>query len=236
MANILIVEDEKKLADFLHRGLEGEGYCCDWVATVDELLSRLNGDTYDLILLDRMLGDADTIDYLTHIRQKQPQVMILVLTALHEIEDKVEGLHAGADDYLGKPFDFDELLARILALLRRTKNFIKDDSEILEQGVLQINIESQRILLNKSQVGLTQLEFRLLKLFLSNPEKVLTRERILSKIWGTNSDPMTNIVDVYIRRLRKKLSESAALPQDSGEIFIETVRGAGYRLGSCNLQ
>ena len=234
MTSILIVEDEQKVANFLYRGLKNEGFVCQWVETGSDMFTALDHDEYDLILLDRLLATTtDTIDLLPQIKQKHPSAMILMLTALHDIEDKVSGLRAGADDYLGKPFDFDELLARVEALVRRNQKEEKNHQE-LTQGHLRIQAEAQRVWVDEREVDLTQLEFQLLRYFLTNPDKVLSRERILNKVWGNTSDPMTNIVDVYIRRLRKKIiGENTSNAYDANDRYIQTLRGVGYRLGPC---
>ncbi len=167
------------------------------------------------------------------IREQQSNTMVLMLTALHDIEEKVQGLRAGADDYLGKPFDFDELLARLEALLRRS-NSAGNAPQILSQGKLKMHLDVQRVWLGDREMDFTHLEFQMLRYFLSNPDTVLSRERILNKVWGNMSDPLTNIVDVYIRRIRKKLSESVPIQDgDNTEDFIQTIRGSGYRLGKC---
>ena len=233
MTSILIVEDEEKVANFLFRGLKNEGFDCRWVANEHEMFSALVPDTYDLILLDRLLATTDTINLLPQIKQKQTDAMILMLTALHDIEDKVSGLRAGADDYLGKPFDFEELLARVEALVRRNQTEEKHSQE-LTHGLLRIQLDAQRVWVADREIEFTQLEFQLLRYFLSNPDKVLSRERILNKVWGNTSDPMTNIVDVYIRRLRKKLLDDKEFSSPGAtEKYIQTLRGVGYRLGSC---
>ena len=233
MTSILIVEDEEKVANFLFRGLKNEGFECEWVANEQDLFAALSQDTYDLILLDRLLGVIDTIDLLPQIKHKQPNAMILMLTALNDIEDKVSGLRAGADDYLGKPFDFEELLARVEALARRNQTNEQNPQE-LSQGHLRIHVDAQRVWVADGEVDLTQLEFQLLRYFLANPDKVLSRERILNKVWGNTSDPMTNIVDVYIRRLRKKIAERQnSSDVDTSDRYIQTLRGVGYRLGPC---
>lgn len=232
MATILLVEDEHKLASFLLRGMAAEGYDCDWVATSERFFSTMGSQPYQLILLDRLVQDIDTLDHLPLLKKKHPNAMILMLTALQDIDDKVSGLQAGADDYLGKPFDFDELLARVAALLRRSAGG-DTASTTLSCGDLTLNSESQRVWLAEQEVELTHLEYQLLKCFLINPNAVLSRERILNKVWGSLADPLTNIVDVYIRRVRKKLTEGGAAAGQSyhNESFIETVRGSGYRLG-----
>lgn len=234
MTNILVIEDEKKLANFLLRGLSNEGYHCEWVSLYSEILARVERCDCEVILLDRLMQSNDTLDLISSIRERQPKAMILMLTALHGIEQKVLGLRAGADDYLGKPFDFDELLARVEAVLRRSTIVEEPQQQSLLKGLLKMHVDAQRVWVADTEVELTQLEFQILRYFLTNPNSVLSRERILSKVWGSMSDPLTNIVDVYIRRIRKKLTR--ALPQSSAEItdsFVETVRGAGYRLGAC---
>ena len=236
MINILVVEDEKKLANFLLRGLSNEGYHCDWVGLYAEVLPHIARSDCDVILLDRLMQNQDTLDLVPKIREHKPQVMILMLTALHDIEQKVLGLRAGADDYLGKPFDFDELLARVEALLRRANSDNESASfnHELRQGLLTMQVSAQRVWVAEDEVELTQLEFQVLRYFLNNPNTVLSRERILSKVWGSMSDPLTNIVDVYIRRIRKKLAAAAVKHRaEAAESFIETIRGAGYRLGHC---
>lgn len=235
MATILLVEDEHKLASFLLRGLAAEGYDCDWIDSSERFLSEIGIQQYELILLDRLVQDIDTLDYLPLVKKKQPNAMILMLTALQDVDQKVIGLQAGADDYLGKPFDFDELLARVTALLRRGGHQ-DGPTQQLSRGYLTLNTESHRVWLNQQEVELTHLEYQLLKCFLSNPDSVLSRERILNKVWGSLADPLTNIVDVYIRRVRKKLSEASEGQQLAchNESFIETVRGSGYRLGKGN--
>lgn len=232
MSNILLVEDEKKLAGFLLRGLASEGYDCHWIDTSERFLSEIGAQPYELIILDRIVQNIDTLDCMTLIKKKQPNALILMLTALHDVDQKVIGLQAGADDYLGKPFDFDELLARITALLRRGGHH-HGQAQQLELGCLVLNTENHRVWLSEQEVELTHLEYQLLKCFLSNPDSVLSRERILNKVWGSLADPLTNIVDVYIRRVRKKLSDIAKIQQLNvhNESFIETVRGSGYRLG-----
>lgn len=238
MKKILVVEDEAKLASFLTRGLQAEGYDCIWVAQAQDILPQVSNQHFALVILDRLMQGQDNINLVPQLRQLQPEAMILVLTALHDIDDKVDGLKAGADDYLGKPFDFDELLARIEALLRRTeRNTCSNTSHKIEQGGLTLSPDSQRVWVFAQEVELTHLEFALLRYFLSNPDRVLSRERILSKVWSTTTDPMTNIVDVYIRRLRQKLTlaAQASEPNIGGEHFIQTLRGTGYRLGRCQL-
>ncbi|WP_290538026.1 response regulator transcription factor [Alcanivorax sp.] len=218
---ILIVEDEERLASFLFRGLKAEGYFCD-VATDGEkaLQTCLSGD-YDLVILDRMLPKKDGMYVLTKIKEKKPETKVLMLTALDDTEDRILGLRSGADDYLGKPFDFEELLARIEALSRR---FSQHAEDLLKSGDVVMDVDQRLVWKNNIVVKMTQMEFDLLRYFLTNQGKVLSREKILSRVWSNSEDPMTNIVDVYIRRIRVKLNDDGS--------FIETVRGVGYRISN----
>jgi|TARA_R100000655_G_scaffold80016_1_gene119435 two-component system OmpR family response regulator len=218
---ILIVEDEERLASFLFRGLKAEGYFCD-VATDGEkaLQACLSGD-YELVILDRMLPKKDGMYVLTKIKEKKPETKVLMLTALDDTEDRILGLRSGADDYLGKPFDFEELLARIEALSRR---FSQHAEDLLKSGDVVMDVDQRLVWKNNIVVKMTQMEFDLLRYFLTNQGKVLSREKILSRVWSNSEDPMTNIVDVYIRRIRVKLNDDGS--------FIETVRGVGYRISN----
>ena len=218
---ILIVEDEERLASFLFRGLKAEGYFCD-VATDGEkaLQACLYGD-YELVILDRMLPKKDGMYVLTKIKEKKPETKVLMLTALDDTEDRILGLRSGADDYLGKPFDFEEPLARIEALSRR---FAQHAEDLLKSGDVVMDVDQRLVWKNNIVVKMTQMEFDLLRYFLTNQGKVLSREKILSRVWSNSEDPMTNIVDVYIRRIRVKLNDDGS--------FIETVRGVGYRISN----
>lgn len=220
---ILIIEDEKRLADFLQKGLSSEGYTCRLAYDGETGLEMaLNGND-DVIILDRMLPRKDGLAVLHELRQQRPEVRVLMLTALAETDDKILGLRTGADDYLGKPFDFEELLARIDALGRRGGNGNSTSQQLLA-GNLCLDLQAYTAQVAEKPLELTQIEFELLRLFLQNPTHALSRERILNRVWGDSKDPLTNIVDVYIRRLRVKLEDAEAT------IKIDTVRGVGYRL------
>jgi len=197
------------------------GYFCD-VATDGEkaLQACLYGD-YELVILDRMLPKKDGMYVLTKIKEKKPETKVLMLTALDDTEDRILGLRSGADDYLGKPFDFEELLARIEALSRR---FAQHAEDLLKSGDVVMDVDQRLVWKNNIVVKMTQMEFDLLRYFLTNQGKVLSREKILSRVWSNSEDPMTNIVDVYIRRIRVKLNDDGS--------FIETVRGVGYRISN----
>ncbi|RKT45781.1 response regulator transcription factor [Thiocapsa rosea] len=221
--NILLVEDEARVADFVQRGLKAEGWSVS-VAPTGELALVMIADAYfDVIVLDLMLPGISGQDVCRRLRAKKNRTPILMLSALADVEDRVAGLRMGADDYLPKPFDFDELMARIEALARRSVGFEESASapHVLTSGALSFDTRSLEVRCGDTPINLTPKERDLVKLFLGNPRKIFSRERILSTLWGINEDPQTNVVDVYIGRLRKKLGPC-------GEP-IETVRGAGYR-------
>ncbi len=218
--NILIIEDEQRLADFLVRGLRAEGHVCEVAGDGEQGLKLALAGDHDLVLLDRMLPQRDGLSVLNAIKSRRPELRVLMLTALDEIDDRVLGLRSGADDYLGKPFDFEELLARIEALGRR-ETASKGDLSLALHGI-RLDLEARQAWAGERALKLTQIEFDLLILFMRQAGKALSRERILSRVWGQTENPMTNIVDVYVRRLRVKLDDEAGA-------LIETVRGVGYR-------
>lgn len=221
--NILLVEDEARVADFIHRGLKAEGWLVSVAPDGETGLSMAAEADFDVIVLDLMLPGIDGQDVCRRLRAKGNFTPILMLTALADIEDRIAGLRIGADDYLPKPFDFEELLARIEALARRAGAYraSPDGEHVLAVGTLAFDTRSLQAKSAGEPVELTPKEREILKLFLSNPGKIFSRERILSTVWSVYEDPQTNVVDVYIGRLRKKLGEAGSA--------IETVRGAGYR-------
>ncbi|PRO68807.1 response regulator transcription factor [Alteromonas gracilis] len=219
---ILIADDEAPLLRFLSRGLSAEGFECVEESALHNLVTRIRHESPSIIVLDRMFGDEDSVELLPAIKSLPNAPMVLLLTAVDEVRERVNGLKQGADDYLCKPFDFDELLARITALGRRVTN-VPAANEGLSVGPLFIDDESRIATLNDVEISLTKLEYDMLYYFAENAEKVLSRERILSRVWRSHADPLTNVVDVYISRLRQKL-------QASNSIVIETLRGNGYRL------
>ena len=219
---ILIADDEAPLLRFLSRGLSAEGFECVEESALHNLVTRIRHESPSIIVLDRMFGDEDSVELLPAIKSLPNAPMVLLLTAVDEVRERVNGLKQGADDYLCKPFDFDELLARITALGRRVTN-APAANEGLSVGPLLIDDESRIATLNDVEISLTKLEYDMLYYFAENAEKVLSRERILSRVWRSHADPLTNVVDVYISRLRQKL-------QASNSIVIETLRGNGYRL------
>jgi DNA-binding response OmpR family regulator len=218
---ILLIEDESKIADFVERGLSAEGYA---VTVADDGLKgealALSGD-FDLILLDVLLPGKNGFEILGEIRNREIAVPVIMLTALGETEDKVRGLEGGAIDYVSKPFSFEELLARIRAQLRRPDAVSADRIEV---GDLLLDLKTRRVTKGERDVDLTSREFELLAYLMRHPDQVLSRTQLLNGVWGYDYDPGTNVLEVYIGYLRKKLA-------DEGEDgSIDTVRGAGYRL------
>ena len=222
--NILLADDEKPLLNFLERGLKAEGYLCHKIDNLHEVLPYIKKNTPDLVILDRLFGSEDSLTIIDSIKSLPSSPMILMLTALDEVGERVQGLKEGADDYLCKPFDFDELLARITALSRRKDQPSDQNKNILSIGKLTIKLDERMAHLNDKEVSLTKIEYDLLLYLAENQMKVLSRERIISRVWQSHADPQTNIVDVYISRLRRRL-------ESDPEIAIQTLRGNGYRFG-----
>jgi DNA-binding response OmpR family regulator len=225
---VLVVEDEPRVADFLARGLRAEGYLVDIARDGREGLDMALGGEYGVLLLDRMLPRLGGREVCLALRQAGNATPLLMLTAMDSLEDKVDGLHIGADDYLTKPFAFEELLARLAALIRRARPGQPDggrQDRTLRFAGIALDREARTVTRSGQRVELTAKEMALLELLMARPGRVLSRERILSQVWGTAEDPLTNIVEVYVRRLRRKLEEDLGAPP-----VIVTVRGHGYRL------
>lgn len=220
---ILIIEDESRVADFLRRGLSAEGHFCVIAVDGHEGLALAQQGDFDFILLDLMLPGIHGLEVCQQLRMNRIETPLLMLTALDGTENIVTGLRLGADAYMTKPFEFDELLAHIEALSRRVKGGTVEDT-CLRAGVVVFDRSSLRVSLDGETIAMTAKELAILELLMSNPDTLFSRERILSNVWGLHMDPLTNIVDVYIGKLRKKLSRGE---EDS---LIETVRGLGYRL------
>ncbi len=221
--NILIIEDDARVADFLSRGLRAEGYRVQHARTGSDGLQLAREGEHALLLLDVMLPGMTGLELCQTLRAECNHVPILMLTALSDVDDRVAGLRLGADDYLTKPFAFEELLARIEALLRRGREQ-RTVATVLEVADLVLDRERMQVTRAGKPITLTAKELAFLELLMSAPGRLYSRERILSNVWGANEDPLTNIVDVYIRRLRSKIDEGHDLP------LLKTVRGLGYRL------
>ncbi|MGJ7493740.1 response regulator transcription factor [Variovorax sp. RT4R15] len=221
--NILVVEDDMRVADFLLRGLRAEGYRVQLARTGPEGLELARNSDLSLLLLDLMLPGLSGLELCQTLRAEGHHVPVLMLTALSETEDKVSGLRLGADDYLTKPFAFEELLARIEALLRRGREQ-RPRATTLQVADLVLDRERMQVTRADKLVPLTAKELAFLELLMTAPGRVYSRERILSNVWGTNEDPLTNIVDVYVSRLRAKVDDGHSVQ------LLKTVRGVGYRL------
>jgi DNA-binding response OmpR family regulator len=219
--HILIVEDEEGVASFLSKGLREEGFRISRAADGHTGLQAAMDPEVDLVLLDVRLPFMNGVDVARALRLHRPFIPILMLTAMDTVEDRVTGLRAGADDYLGKPFEFDELLARIEGLLRRRRSSLPTLSAVA--GRLRIDPVSRVVSWDGQDVELTRLEYRLLSFFVARQEETLSRDEILEAVWESAADRESNVVDVYVRYLRKKLEDVGCPP------VLESVRGVGYR-------
>jgi heavy metal response regulator len=216
---ILVAEDEKKIARLIQKGLTEQGYAVDLCHRGDDALTMASTEPYDAVILDIMLPGRDGLSVLRQLREKKISVPVMFLTARGEVSERIEGLDLGADDYLAKPFAMDELIARLRALLRRVTG---EKLSFYRIGDLTMNLVSREVTRNTRRVDLTTREFNLLEYFMRTPGQVFTRTQIHERVWEYHFDPGTNLVDVYIQRLRRKIDdgESAKL--------IQTVRGVGY--------
>ncbi len=218
-ANILVIEDDPVITEFLITGLRYEGYQVSASNIGKEGQEMILQDIFDLVILDIMLPDISGFDICHNVRSLGNNIPILMLTVKKDVSDRVKGLNSGADDYLTKPFSFDELLARIRALLRRSGHI--SEREILQSGNIKLNTETHEVHLAERPINLTPTEFSLLELFMRHPHKVFTRETLLNRVLGYNYDGGTNIIDVHISHLRKKLEDSKAN-------LIRTIHSVGY--------
>jgi DNA-binding response OmpR family regulator len=218
---ILVVEDSRRLAGIIKRGLLGEGYAVDNAYDGEEAEYMAETTPFDVIVLDIMLPKKDGIAVCRDLRAKGVNIPILMLTAKDSVEDKVTGLDSGADDYLVKPFAFAELLARLRALLRRE---VLPKTQKLQVGDLALDPQNREVWRDGSRVDLTAKEYAILEYFLRHPNAVVTRTMLGESVWNYEFDGISNIIDVYVRRLRRKID------LDGRDSLIQTVRGAGYRL------
>jgi two-component system OmpR family response regulator len=218
---ILVVEDEVKLAGLLRRGLREEGLAADVARTGDDAIWMARATEYDAIVLDVMLPGADGFEVCRRLREAGTWSPVLMLTARDAVEDRVAGLDAGADDYLTKPFSFAELLARLRALVRRPP---LERPTVLEVGDLRLDPAAHRVWRGETEVQLSAKEFALLEVFMRRPGEVLSRFHLLEHCWDHGYENRSNVVDVYVRYLRRKID------RPFGRASLETVRGAGYRL------
>jgi DNA-binding response OmpR family regulator len=218
---ILLVEDERNMASFIKRGLEEERYVVDIAPNGEKALFLAEINSYDLIILDVILPDTTGFIICKDLRAKKIDTFILMLTACDDVKDKVLGLEIGADDYLAKPFDFDELLARITALLRRKR---LDKSPVLKVADLELNQLTHRIIRAKREIILTGKEYSLLEYLMLHVNQVVTRTEISEHVWNEDFDSLTNVIDVFINRLRNKIDRGFK------KKLIHSLRGTGYIL------
>ncbi|TSA57468.1 DNA-binding response regulator [bacterium] len=218
---ILVVEDERRLCNIIKRGLIEEGYAVDSAYDGEDGGYLAESTPYDLIILDIMLPKKDGIEVCQELRKKKVNIPILMLTARDTVEDRIKGLDAGADDYLVKPFAFNELLARIRALLRREG---RSKTPRLQVGDLIMDTLTREVWYGERNIELTSKEYVVLEYFMRHPNMVITRTMLEEHAWDYDFDSVSNLIDVYIRRLRRKIDEN------SKTSLIQTVRGAGYRL------
>jgi two-component system copper resistance phosphate regulon response regulator CusR len=217
MNRILIVEDEQKIASFIERGLKAAGYSTRLVRDGDSALALARGGQFDLMILDLGLPRQDGLEVLRALREEGRQIPVVILTARSSVNEVVIGFEGGADDYITKPFSFDELLVRVRARLRPER---RAEPTVLRAGDAELNLRTRQASIDGEPVELSAREFALAEAFFSHPGQVLSREQLLSGVWGYDYDPGSNIVDVYVGYLRRKL----------GKDRIVNVRGMGYRL------
>lgn len=218
---ILLVEDETEIGELIKNGLEKEGFVLDYCQDGDSGMEHAMTRSYDAIVLDVMLPGRSGLEILKVIRAGHNNVPVIIITARGETEDRIEGLDLGADDYLPKPFFVEELIARLRAIWRRSS---ETGMSVLSVGTLSANLMKREVVRSGVQIEMTPKEFSLLAFLMRAPGRVLTRTQILEQVWGYHFDPGTNLVDVYIRRLRSKIDIEEGVP------LIETLRGVGYRM------
>lgn len=220
MISILVVEDEKKVSALVQQGLQEAAYFVETADSPSMAREKIQSQNFDLIILDVMLPQMSGMDFAKELRSNNFNGFILMLTALATTKDKIMGLDSGADDYLVKPFEFEELLARVRALIRRKH----DDKAQLRNGDLQMDLISRSVTRNGTKIDLTTKEFTLLEFMMRNIDKVVDRNAIARQVWGTDFDPDSNVIDVYINHLRKKID--SPFPNK----ILKTVVGQGYVL------
>jgi two-component system copper resistance phosphate regulon response regulator CusR len=215
---ILVIDDEPRILGFLARGLEAEGFAVDVADTGPDALRCVRGNAYDLVLLDLLLPGVDGLTVLQELHRDCPDLPVMIVSARSDLPTKLRGFGLGASDYLSKPFSFEELVARVRVAVRHRR---VDGDQMLQVGALVLDVARREARIGSHAAQLSDREFRLLHHLVEHPGEVISRERLLSEVWGYHFDPGSNVVDVCVRRLRKKLGAQAP---------IETVRHAGYRL------
>ena len=217
MSRILIVEDEARIASFVEKGLRANGFATEIAADGEAALTRMRVGTFDLVILDLGLPDRDGLDVLRDVRAHHAGLPVVILTARDSVRDTVVGLEGGADDYITKPFRFEELLARVRVRLRGER---AAEPTVLRNGDVVLDLRTRQVVVEGKALDLSAREFALAEVFFRHPGQVLSREQLLSQVWGYDFDPGSNVVDVYVGYLRKKL----------GKGRVVSVRGMGYRL------
>lgn len=220
--HVLVVEDDERVAGHVVKGLKGEGWLVDHVADGRQALFQVAAETYDVIVLDRMLPNVDGLKILQTMRASGDSTPVLILSALGDVDNRVKGLRAGGDDYLAKPFAFSELLARVEALSRR-KGVVQETTE-LSLADLEMNLLTRSVTRRGQAIELTTREFSLLEYLLRNAGRVVSRSMLLEAVWDYNFDPQTNIIDQHVSRLRQKIDKDFDPP------LLQTIRGMGYSL------
>ena len=223
---ILVIDDDKTIQLMIKSVLKKNGYDVTSVELGKEGRELAAEESFDCIILDMRLPDMDGMEVLKYLRDHKILTPLLILSARDGVESKVKGLHSGADDYLTKPFDFNELLARIEAITRRTIDKVEGQSEIYKAGELWINLLQREFKIGQHKVFLTNNEFNLMTYFLQHPDRVISKEELSNNVWGIDFDTQTNFVNVYISYLRKKIRDYTS------KEYIETIRGEGFRLNS----
>ena len=218
---VLVIEDEKKIASFVRKGLEAQGFVVEMSHRGDEGYTLATTRPYDVLVLDIMLPGRDGLSILRNLRDRKVPLPVILLTARSELNERLEGLNLGADDYLTKPFHVEELIARIHAVTRRAAG---TSQSILAVADLKMNLLTRKVTRGDRGIELTAREFSLLEHLLRSPGRVLTRVEICERVWDYNFDPGTNLVEVYVQRVRKKVDADAAVK------LIETIRSVGYRI------
>ncbi len=220
---ILIVEDNRKLGQFVRKGLEEQAYAALLVENLAGAREAFYADEFDVVVLDLSLPDGDGLDFLKEVRGGDSDASVIILSARGDVEDRISGLNLGADDYLSKPFSFAELLARVRSLTRRHD---RNRKTVLDHAGVRMDLVTREVTFGDSKIELTQREYALLEYLLKNAGRVVTRTQISEAIWDCHFDMETNLIDVYIRKLRAKLKSG-----DDGTSPIRTVRGVGYSMG-----
>ena len=220
--NILIVEDDRQTASFIQKGLVEAGYVVDHAANGEDGLHLALTGNYDALIVDRMLPKRDGLSLIQHLRSTGMQTTVLILSALGEVDNRVDGLRAGGDDYLVKPYAFSELLARLQALLRRVQP--QQEQTLLKVRDLEMDLLKRRVTRAGTVISLQPREFNLLEYFMRHAGQVVTRTMLLEKVWDYHFDPQTNVIDVHVSRLRSKVDKDFDVP------LLHTIRGAGYLL------